>query len=76
MTDVEIRFSIYHKTLKIKIGEDEYDISKNISLAVWEIGGEYKDPVSNWKIRKKLCKVTRKFLKKYDPEMNVEDIIF
>jgi hypothetical protein len=70
------KFSIHQKSLIVEVNGTGYDISDRIPKGVWNKGGLYKHPKIDWYIRKRLCKVTRDFLKELDPTFNVSKIIF
>ena len=78
ITDIVIKFDIFRKTLNIKIGEENFDISDKIPMDVWLIGGDTfpKTLTDDWRIRKKLCIITRKFLKNFDKSIDLKQIVF
>ncbi len=73
---VEASFSIYGKSLRVVVDGEPYILSNKISDDIWNIGGDFKSPEDNWKIRVELCKVTRRFLLSLDPTIDVSKVVF
>lgn len=73
---VEISHSVYQHRLCVVVNGEPYLLSDRISDDIWNIGGEFKSPEDDWKIRSEMSKVTREFLLKIDPRIDTSKIIF
>lgn len=74
--NVEVSFSIYQKRLSVIVNGEPHLLSDRIPDEVWSIGGEFKSPEDDWKIRVEMSKVTREFLLGIDPFIDTSKIIF
>jgi len=74
--NVEVSFSISEKRLCVVVDIEPYLLSDMISDDIWNIGGHFKSPEDDWKIRVELCKVTRTFLLGIDSTIDVSKVIF
>ena len=75
----DVNYSVWNKSLTIKIDEKEYDISHMVSENIWNIGGR-NFPIGttdDWKIRKELRKIIIKFFKKnINKDVDIKDVVF
>ena len=78
LNNININFSIWNKTLKLKLNEHEYDLTNMVSSEIWNIGGKTFPKIieDEWKIATKLCSVVREFIKEYDEDVTNKDICF
>lgn len=63
-------FSIWNKTLVIKIDEELYDISHLVDDGIWRMSCNGDDlninnPYISWQIRVKLAKIATKYVQEY-----------
>ena len=72
---LDVKFSIYGRSLVVTANGKKHDISKTIPESVWDLGGEVKNPIDDWKIREMLCLVVRDFVKGKYPLTDVGKII-
>lgn len=75
LESLDVKFSVYGKSLVVVTNGIRHDISKNIPDNIWEIGGEIKSPEDNWKIRTMLCMYVRSLVKELYPTADVDKIV-
>ena len=75
---ITMSYSVYNKTLIVKIDDVEYNLSSRVSKKVWDIGERIFPihPTDDWEIRKKLRKYLVDFFTKLDPEFDIDLLIF
>ncbi len=78
-TQINIKMSAFHKTLKFSLDGKDYDISDQIPEEIWNIGDRKfpLHPFKDWEMRTELRKVFIKYFREnIDKNLNEDDVIF